>query len=54
MLDLFDRGQERRVYLMEATAEPRQRPHVGVDGGATQVLEQVVMDVNTVQPRMAG
>jgi hypothetical protein len=39
---------------MEATAEPRQRPHVGVDGRTTQVLEQVVMDVNTVQPRVAG
>src|SRR5688572_7389663 len=54
MLDLFDRGEERRVYLAKATAEPRQRADVSVDGGATQVLEQVVMDVNTVQPRMAG
>src|SRR6185503_4879185 len=54
MLDLFDRGKQRRVDLMEAPAEPRQRPYVGVNGGTTQVLEQVVMDVNTIQPRVAG
>ncbi len=54
MLDLLDRGEERRVYLVKATAEPRQRPDVGIDGGSTQVLEQVVMDVDTVQPRVAG
>jgi hypothetical protein len=54
MLDLFDRGQERRVYLVKAATEPGQRPDVCIDCGATQVLEQVVMDVNTVQPRVAG
>jgi hypothetical protein len=54
MLDLFDRGELRRIYLVEATAETRKSPDVGVDSGPTQVLEQVVMDVHTIQPGMAG
>ena len=54
MLDLFDRGEERRIDLMEAAAEPGERADVRVDGGATQVLEQVVMNVDSVQPGLAG
>ena len=54
MLDLFDRGEVRRIDLMQAAAEPGERADVRVDSGATQILEQVVMNVDPVQPGVAG
>jgi hypothetical protein len=54
MLDLFYRGQERRIDLMQAAAEPGKRSDVCIECGATQVLEQVVMNVYSVQSGVTG
>ena len=46
--------QVRGIDLVEAPAEPRQRAGVRVDGGAAQVLQEIVMEVNAVQARLTG
>ena len=51
---LFERREVRRVDLIEAAAEPRQGADVPVDGGPAQILEQVVMEVDAVEARLAG
>ena len=48
------RGSERRIDLMEPPAEAGQRADVRLDGRAAQVLEQVVVEVDAVEARLAG
>jgi hypothetical protein len=50
---LFDRRQVRRVDLIEAAAEPRERADVSVDARPAQILEQVVVNVDAVEARLA-
>ena len=42
------------VRVLKATAETGESANVRVDRGATQVLEQIVMDMNAVRTRLAG
>jgi hypothetical protein len=42
----------RRVDLIEAAAEPRERADVSIDARPAQVLEQVVVNVDAVEARL--
>jgi hypothetical protein len=48
-------GRERRgIDLLKTAAEPGESANVRVDRRPTQVLEQIVMNVNAVRARLAG
>jgi hypothetical protein len=48
-------GRERGgIDLLKTTAEACESANVRVDRGSTQVLEQIVMDMNAVRARLAG
>jgi hypothetical protein len=48
-------GRERRgIDLLKTAAEAGECANVRVDRGSTQVLEQIVMDMNAVRARLAG
>jgi hypothetical protein len=54
MLHLLDRWELGGVDLMETAAEAGEGPDVGVDRGAAQVFEQVIVQVDAVETRPAG
>jgi hypothetical protein len=54
MVDLFGRGEVRRIDLVKTAAEPRQRARVRVDSGPAQVLQEVVMEMDAVQAGLTG
>ena len=49
MFDAFDRRQELRIDLVEPAAKTRQGSNVGVDSRPAQILEQVIVDMDSVQ-----
>jgi hypothetical protein len=49
MLDLLVPGEKRRIDLMKTTAKTRQRTQMRVYCRPTQVLEEVVVKVDSVQ-----
>jgi hypothetical protein len=54
VVDLFGRSEESRGDLVKASAEAGQRADVVVDGGAAQILEQVVVQMHPVQAGLCG
>jgi hypothetical protein len=54
MFNLFNARELRRVDLVEASAETGEGTKVGVDRRAAQILQQVVVYVDSVQARLGG
>jgi hypothetical protein len=54
MFNLFDAREVRRVDLVETSAEAREGTEVAVDRRAAQILQQVVVYMDSVQARLGG
>ena len=54
MFDAFDGKKTARVDLTEPPPESGESPDKGVDAGAAQVFEEIVMQVHAVQAGLAG
>ena len=54
VVDLLGPGQQGRVDLIEAPGKAGQRPYVRLDGRPAQILEEIIVKMNPVEPGLAG
>lgn len=54
MLDLLGTGQDCGIDLMETTAKTRQCTQMRVNCRPTQVLEEIVVEMDSIQTGLSG